>query len=219
MLPGAFVYQLKKKGPIKLIAGTLFFWIAGRLASWSIFGFIIAILIGGYFAAYAIKIINAVATGGSELPEWPDFTDIWDSIISPFLFVLAVGGVAFAPAIIYGLFLLPRGAPHVLLPVFTLWGVLYLPMGFLAIAIHNNIAALDPIFVMVSIFRVFGRYMVLWLLFVLLAVAEHLVKAFLGFIPFVSTIVTSFLTLYILTIEMRLLGLIYFTGQKKLRWD
>ena len=188
-------------------------------ASLSIFGVLLTVIFGGYLCAFMLQIINSAALGKKELPSWPDFTDIWDSMLGPLFMVLGVFVISFSPALVYFFFLMPRGASPLILPLLIGIGLFYQPMGLLAVAICNSVGALSPAFIFPSIFRVFGKYIVTCAVLLVLAGAKTLFTLLVSFIPFVNAILSNFLLLYFLTVQMRLLGLIYATSEKALEWE
>jgi hypothetical protein len=217
--PHAFAFPLTGGGITRIIVGGIFFWVAMLVASLSFFGIFLALIIAGYLCAYMVKIINAVAAGAVKLPDWPEFTDMWDSVIHPFLLVVATTVMAFAPLLIYALVLVPRGAPMIVAPFLILYALIYQPMGLLSISIHNSFTALNPLFVMASIFRVPLIYLVTLLaLCILIVIRQVMMSMVMTFIPLAGSALASVLSLYFLAVHMYILGTIYRTSQEKLRW-
>jgi len=220
MIPRAFSYPLKGNGMMILVAGTIFFWFFQLMASWSIFGFLIGIFLSGYICAYMLKIINSSASGRETLPEWPEFLDLWGSILSPLFLVIATAIVSFAPAAIYAFVLLPRGAPAVIWPVLVVIGLFYQPMALLAAAVSGNIKVLNPLVIIPSIFRVPVEYLVSCLLFFLLISIRRSGAVFMIIpIPILNSMIVNFLALYFLMVQMRILGSIYFYRKQKMGWE
>ena len=215
-----FSYPFRGGGTVTFIIGAIFFWILQFVAVFSIFGFLVAIFIGGYLAAYIIKIINSSAVGEAKLPEWPDFTNFWDSIINTYLLVVATNVVAFAPALIYFVIMFWQGMQS-FIPFYLLLllGLLYIPMGLLAVALCNSVKALNPRLVIPSIFRVFREYFIVCVALVLLLGLRTLIVTFLvSPIPIIGSIVDVFVSLYFLILEARIIGLMYLCTEDKLGW-
>ena len=221
-LPSAFVYPFKKDGLMLLISGTVVFAVLqilqmflGGLVSLGIVVFAV-----GYLFAYIQRIIVSSAQGEEGLPDWPDFSNVWDDIISPFLQLTATWLACLAPAILVYQF-----APEPLkifgVPLIVL-GLVYFPMALLAVAMYDTVAALNPLLVIPSMFRVPLAY------FVTLLVLAGIIGFSFGMghvlellvpVPIVPTIIMEFFSLYFLTVEMRILGLLYNSEQHRLHWS
>jgi len=218
-LPGVFLYPFKGHGIYALIGGTLFLWVLDFLLMVPFVGFILAVFVGGYLSAYVMKIIRSSSDGEEEVPDWPDFTDFWDDILRPFFLLISVVIVSMTPAVIFFIafkdyvFSIPISLALVFL------GSLLMPMALIAVSMFESVRALNPVFIISSIIKVPLDYLIA-VVFLLLAVAlEAVVKNILVLaIPFVGAIIGSFLSLYFLIIEARILGLIYNSNRIKLNW-
>ena len=222
LLPGAFFYPFEGNGKILLIAGAIFFWLLELIVSISLFGFFIMLFISGYLIAYMFRIIGSSANGDKELPDWPDFSDFWSDIVHPLSLVSATVVVCSLPVNFY-FFLFPRSGQSIFLTDPLFWiaiiaGLLYFPMGLLAVALFNRVLALNPLLVIVSILKVPKEYLVACVILLFVYGASLLSKAISGYIPFFGQLLGWFLSLYFLMIEMRILGLIYYVNKKRLRW-
>ena len=215
----AFLYPIREGGIWIVIIGGIFFWVAQLIAAMSLFGLLMTIFISGYFSAYMIKIINSSAFGHTKLPDWPDFMDFFESILRPFFLVFVTSVVSFLPAVLYMFFMIPRGAPPNVFYALIIFGLLYQPMGLLAVAIYNTITALNPLLVLPSILRILAEYIVTCVVLILLIYARQIASIFIvAFVPFVSMPIISILTLYFLAVQMRILGMIYYTSRERLGW-
>jgi len=214
-LPGALLYPFRGSGYILLIAGTAFFYLLGSLP-------LIGLLLAGYLFAYAKSIITSTAAGGKDPPDWPDFSSWKDDILLPYLQMAALVVLYFGPA-----FVLRWWRPgtesqaHLAFLAALGFGALFAPMGMLALAMFDTVAALNPIALTWSILRVPLHYLVAAAAFetvVLLywfaaAALQELVP-----VPFVPGLIASFLNLYVVSVGMRILGLLYVSNQDKFGW-
>ena len=100
-LPGAFIYPFKGEGKVMLLIGVIFYEILRILSLAPFVGGIIGFIGLGYFAAYMLKILTASITGKEWMPELPDLTELYNEIISPYLSVILVTFVSFAPAVLF----------------------------------------------------------------------------------------------------------------------
>jgi len=222
LLPDAFPYPFKGKGKIMLIAGAIFFWLLELIASVSLFGLAIMFFVGGYLVSSMFRIIGSSANGDEELPDWPDFSDFWNDIINP-VFLICATVVASSLPVIFCFFLFGRSDQSIFLsnPLFWLAiiaGMFYFPMGLLAVALFNRVLALNPLLVVVSILKVPMEYLVACVLLLFIYGANLIGNALTGFIPFLGGLLGWFLSLYLLMVEMRVLGLLYYTNKKRLKW-
>ncbi|KPJ59543.1 MAG: hypothetical protein AMJ42_01915 [Deltaproteobacteria bacterium DG_8] len=218
-LPGAFSYPFKGKGKILLISGAILFGITELILSLSLFKFIFMFFIGGYLIAYMFNIIESSASGNEELPDWPDFSDFWGDIIRPMLLVFTTTLVCLSPAIIY----LVRSGQELsptdpLLCIAIVAGLLYFPMGLLAVALFNRILALNPLLVVSSILKVPLEYLIACVVLPLVYVASMFGEGLFGSITFLGHILSCFFSLYFMMVEARILGLIYYANKNRLRW-
>jgi hypothetical protein len=220
-LPGAFAYPFKGSGLLLLGLGTVFFVIlafALRLAL--VFQFAIRVFTFGYLFAFMQRIISSSATGEDEVPDFPDVTEIWSDIILPFLFFTGTVIVSFAPAIAVT-FLFHDHALHapILIAALAICGC-YLPMALLAVAVSDNFFALSPHVVLPSIVRVAAPYLVACILLGALVAVRWGVAHALSFlhIPILPAILDGFVSLYLLIVEMRILGLLFRCYRERLRW-
>jgi DNA-directed RNA polymerase subunit RPC12/RpoP len=217
-LAGSIVYPIKGTGKYMLIALTVTLIglnLISKLPVLRIIPIIIGFILPWYFFAYLTKIISSSAAGDDELPDWPDMTALWDNVVSPTLSVLWTIAVSFAPVIVYYFAFSPRTPDSDRL----LWGLiifscLYFPMALLAVIIHDSWIALNPIRVIPAIFKVFGYYIIACIILVLVIGSfYYLTKINLPF-PFLNVV----LSIYLLMVAMRIVGLIYHKKEQQIGW-
>jgi hypothetical protein len=223
VLPGAFLYPFKE-GILALVVGSIIyalFSVALEMMG-GMFAIGLVIFFYGYFFSYLQNVIQATATGETFV-EWPTPTDFIGDIIVPFFQLLVCVLVSFAPAI--GLFVWAglSGNPVIAIGgvIAILYGCLYFPMAFLAVAMFDSVAAVSPTLIIPSIGKVFGRYIVACIVLTIalgvklgLAIAlEFLIQA-----PILPGAIASCFGLYFLLVEGRILGLLYWTSSSKLGW-
>lgn len=228
----ALVYPFQKDGLILLGTGTVFFWIGGVVGRFGgIWSMGLAIFAAGYLAAYLQSIIQSSARGEDEMPAWPDFTDLYEDILQPCLRIWATCLLCLGPgwAMLNWVSKVSRGneAP---VPGWVGWtllvaGGLYLPMALMAVAMADSLAALSPRLVIPSILRVPGDYLVgcgILALSVGLSLVLSFFQPTFTQVPLLSSLIEGFLDpfwrLFWLTVEMRVLGLLYFHNSRRLGW-
>lgn len=198
-----------------LVIGTVIFAVLGFLARFSLW----ALLFGtGYFLSYMQRIMTCSGYGEEEMPGWPDFTDFWADIILPMLLLAGTFLVCIAPGLaclIFGNDSVKQAA----IPLFILGGF-YFPMAVLAVGMTDNIFSLNPLVIIPSIAKLFVPYLVATLFMGILYGVYMLSQALVGWfdIAVLSTLIISFLSLYFTTVQMRILGLLYFTNKDRLGW-
>lgn len=225
-LPGAFAYPFNKSGIIMLVLGAILFLVLDFLSGFragirgSLFSTLITVISTGYMFAYMQKIIAHSAQGEDELPDFPDVTEWWSDIILPFLLFTGTAVVSFAPAIAAAVVLRES---EMLLPAVIaalIFGAIYFPMALLAVAVSDNFLALSPHIVVPSMFRVFVPYLVICVMLGVLVGIRFGLAIAMSFvpIPLLPAVVMGFISLYLLTVEMRVLGLLFNSYRARLGW-
>jgi hypothetical protein len=112
-------------------------------------------------------------------------------------------------------------------------GCLYFPMAFLAVAMKDNVMASNPLVVVPSILRVPLPYLVTVVLFASIFGVQqigNIISSGAGTLTLTTTkgsvflmaigfkIIWSFVKVYLLTVNMRIMGLLYLTQKEKLGW-
>jgi hypothetical protein len=233
-LPGAFIYPFRGSGVLILIVATIIF-AALRWLSGGFFGILIQMVIGGYLFSFMQNILHATAVGDEEMPELPSMANFWEDIILPFFRLLGVSLVSFGPAVgllVYAIANEQPAAGVAMIPAIVL-GCLYFPMAFLAVAMLDSIAAVNPLLVVPSILKAPLEYLVtvvlLGVVFGMRAMGETAVAlVFAGSMmsdsmtEFILMIVVrslwAFVALYLLTAAIRVLGLLYVSKREKFGW-
>ncbi len=219
LLPGAFVYPFKKEGLILLICATVFFVIVGFLKS---FSFWLSIIFWGYTFAYMQNLIQSTANGDESPPSLPEISNFLSDILGAFLQLTGICIFCFAPAIFLTIWAFFDGPqlPWLVFASFAL-GSLYFPMAFLTVAMYDTVLAVNPMLVIPAIFKVPFQYLVVCIVWgAILAFGWFSKMMFDLFIPIplAPAILSGFLSVYFLTMEMRMLGLFYFANKDRLGW-
>ncbi|HEV2354289.1 MAG TPA: FHA domain-containing protein [Puia sp.] len=229
---GAFRYPLQGDGIILLVTGTFFLMLldAARFVVrfafiYGLIAFVLLTIFGtGYLTAYLRRILTGTAMGEKRMPDWPEFTE-FGSVASPFFQLLGIVVFSFAPAIGLTIYALTaaEGGPWLgwTTTAAIIFGCLYFPMAFLAVAMFDSIGAVNPLLIIPTILKVPGEYLVTVGLLALMLLLRWLGNAFLPEIlpvPLLPSILSNLLGLYLLTVEMRILGLLYWTKRRTLGW-
>lgn len=234
-LMGAFKFPLKGDGLILIVVGALLLMLLdavkyvakfGLMYGWFATGFL-TVLGVGYLTAYLRRILNSTAMGDNEMPEWPEISDYSNDIVSPFRQLVLTILFCFLPAIglaIYAAYSAAEGD--------TSWmgwgslasiilGAIYFPMAFMAVAMFDSVAAVNPLLIVPSIMKVLKEYVLVMILVGMVMFLNWLSKNHLKDIiplPLVPTVLAGLLQLYLLIVVMRMLGLLYREKQSELAW-
>jgi hypothetical protein len=228
-LPGAFIYPFRGTGVLILIFATLLFSAMGMMGG--IFSLLIKMAAIGYLFSYMQNIIHATAAEEEQMPEMPGMDDLFGAFFRLAGTVLMSFGLAIG-LIVAKMFDVEIPVAAIIITI--LLGCIYFPMAFLAVAIKDNVLASNPLVIVPSIFRVPGQYIITVILFAgIFGVKQigDMVSGTAGSVAFTTTsmsvmfaafgikMVWSFISVYLLTVNMRILGLLYLTQKEKLAWD
>jgi hypothetical protein len=145
-----------------------------------------------------------------------------DDLLAPFLQFLGTVAACFLPVVAVSLFV-PRDHPWAgpALAAAILYGCVCFPMALLAVSVFDSVAAVNPLLVIPSILRIPLQYLLTVLLLGGVLALRWTGEAFLENllpIPILVRIVFGFAGLYLLTVEMRILGLLYLANKDRLGW-
>ncbi|MEI9961451.1 MAG: FHA domain-containing protein [Limisphaerales bacterium] len=230
LIRGAFKYPLKGDGVMLLIGGGIFFLLIDGATFFAKFAFIYGLMAllfltvfgVGYLTSFLRRILTSTAIGENRMPDWPDITDFGSDIFSPFIQLLGTVFFCFAPAILLTIF---ATAGNTWLgwavTACILFGCAYFPMAFTAVAMFDSVTAVNPLLVIPSILKIPLEYLLTIIIFAVILLVRWLGEAVLPElvpIPFLPAIFANFFGLYLLTVEMRILGLLYLTKKRELGW-
>jgi hypothetical protein len=177
------------------------------------------------------NIIHATTNQEEEMPDLPGFDDVFGgafrlagTVVISFCLALGLAILKFTTEI---------QVPDIALAGAVLFGCLYFPMAFLAVAMKDSLSAANPLVVTLAICKVPMGYLVAALavmgVFGLRQLGD-LTMVFLraeGYSTHSMNVLLmtlgirvfwSFLEMYLLTVSMRVLGLLYLTNKEKFGW-
>jgi hypothetical protein len=242
-LPGAFAYPFRGAGVLLLIVGMVvvgalkFGGIMMGLGSirFLVFGVLLQIVAGGYLFTFLQSIIHSTAAEDHEMPDLPGMSNFIDDILMPALRFLGLTLISFGPMLALAIWGLVRGEPppaFVMIPA-AIFGCFYFPMSFLAVAMLDSVGAANPLNILPSIFKVPREYLVTLVLLAAIyffrALGDVVLKALFPegftthsmtqlFLMVAALAFWGFTSLYLLTVNVRILGLLYVTKKEKLGW-
>ena len=228
-LPGAFIYPLKGSGLLILIVATIVFALLAQVSG--LFAILMKLAAIGYLYTFMQNIIHATAAEEKEMPDMPGFDDLFSACFRFMATVVLCFGVPIGLAIAKMFFDVEISMSAVVTTVIL--GCLYFPMAFLAVAMKDNILAANPMVVFPAILKAPAEYLVTSILLTgvfAIRFAGDMVSSGAGsaafstrdmstlFIIFGVRAFWSFCSVYLLTVTMRILGLLYVTKKHKFGW-
>jgi hypothetical protein len=228
-LPGVFAYPFKGAGPFVLIVSMIVVAALDFISGG--FGFFTRALFYGYLFAFMQNIIHSTASEDEELPGWP----AWDDVGGCAVRLLGCVIFSFGPALglfFYAVWNEESTAGIAMIPA-MIFGCLYFPMALLAVAMKDSPAAANPLVVLPAIVKVPLEYVVtVILLAAVIAIRQAGEIGLVALFPkgmlthsiatlfemFGARVLWNFVGLYLLAVNMRILGLLYVAKKHKLGW-
>jgi hypothetical protein len=231
-IPTVFVYPFKGSGLFVLIISTIAISGLDFLRKWGIlYKITLTIAFYGYLFAFMQGIIHSTASEDEELPGWPNIDDLG----SGFLNLMGAVCLSFGPAIglfIYAFFNEEPAAGIAMIPA-MIFGCLYFPMALLAVAMKDTPMAANPLIVIPGIFKAPAEYAVTVVLMAIVlgmryggqmlvdiifanSFMTHSMAELLAM--FAARALWAFVAVYLLAVNMRLLGILYVTKKQELGW-
>jgi hypothetical protein len=232
LLPKAFLYPFKRDGIILLVTGTIFFGLLDAMLHGTSFGgyfvsgyvVLVQLFAIGYLFAYMKSVAVASAYGEDEMPKYPDFSNFYDDIMHPIILVFATVLLCFLPLGVYMYYIdytLPGWETVGFYALLGL-GCCALPVSLLSVFLHETVFALNPLLLIISVVRVPMEYTVVCIVLAIL-VGLRLLMMWLvmktKIIPVLPEAADEFVSLYLLCVEMRIIGLLFHTRRKDLGWS
>jgi hypothetical protein len=240
---GGLLYPLRGAGLFIVLAGIIIFGMVElgtvlvrvRTIRTVPMGVIMIICAGGYLFTYLQSILHSTAAEDKELPGLPGISSFADDVVFPFFRLLALGLLCFGPTLVTWVWfaLTNDRTAWIAFVAARVFGGVYFPMAFLAVAMLDSLAAANPIIVVSSILKVPREYLsALLALGVAIAVdveggvliarlfpdAWQTTSMGLLFTMIAAKVFLSFLTMYLLLVAIHILGLVFATRKETLGW-
>jgi hypothetical protein len=212
----SFKFPFMGNGLIVLVCGTLFYSFMDLLLRFAfIYAIPLVVITYGYLFAYMQKIVVCSAAGDAEPPGWPEISDIWADIIQPFFQLLVILVISFLPAFLVWFQMGALAGQFALV-----LSMVYFPMALLGVAMSDSFACLNPLFILSSVMKAPKQYIVACLAFgLVLFLRIYLHEKIYGIpVPLVGFLLYWFIFLVALIIQMRVLGIFYYTNRRALGW-
>lgn len=224
MFADALTYPLRKGGWAMILTGAIFSLLLDVAQHVPVVGLAAAVFAAGFFAGFYLDMVSTTMAGDNHVPDWSSFTEFLDDIVMPFLRVIGLMIVSFAPWLVLAVWLgweLPEDSPRI-------WwlgggalalGALYFPMAVLGSSVWGNLYGALPHIVLPGIWRAMPLYLLavpgLAIALGVCAAAEE----YGGRIPIVGGLVATVVSLYSLMMQARVTGLIYRAKREELGWE
>lgn len=186
---------------------------------------LIELVIGCYLFLLWQQVVATTVNGDDRFPDFPQISLDWGENFSLFLQYVALVMICFLPVfIVRFLNALGMGLPAWSLTAGGVFGFLYFPMAFLGYILTDSLAVLRPDFIIRSIWRRPGDYLVVVGLLALSVKAGVMLDASVtafSFPPLLRVLISSVtggIGLYFIFVWMRLLGLFYRRNRDRLAW-
>lgn len=228
--PSAFIYPFRGSGLLVLLVSTVVLAAMDYLGS-SWFFLLWKIVAYGYLFSFMQNIIHSTANGDEQMPELPGFDDVFGGAFRLAVTVLICFGLPIA-CVVLRFFDVIDVSGGALIATMVL-GCLYFPMAFLAVAMKDTALAANPLVVIPAILKVPLGYLVT----LIVVIGVFALRQFGDFATFfmkgetyhtrdMSVLFESFglralwslASVYLLTVAMRTLGLLYATNKQKFGW-
>lgn len=222
----AFIYPLRGSGAWAVHLSGSFLLIAITIVSRvGIIGLVGSILLYGYYLTYLFRIVQETVGGEQLVTSFPGFGELWEDLFIPFVKMALVVLVCFLPFIGSLIFWPPTETntiqfQHILLLILGVGGLFYLPMALLTTICFNSVrTGVNPLLVIPSIYRIFFRYLILVLIQGLIWGGFFAVTYYIREnLSFWALLLVFPIRFYFAIVQMRILGLIYYTNQDELGW-
>jgi len=228
-LPGAFVYPFRGFGVLILIVATIAFS-ALNFVSGGLFGIFVRIALYGFVFLFMQNIIHTTTSDEKEPLTMPGADDFGGAFVSLAGTIVVSFGLAIG-LVVARFFDAPIPAAAIIAA--TILGCLYFPMAFLAVAMKDSVMAANPLVVIPTILKIPLEYLVTSLLLLSVFGVRMLGNMMSGLAGGVSLstrdmsvlfmfmgikALWAFASVYLLTVSMRILGLLYVAKKHKFGW-
>lgn len=228
-LPAAFVYPFKGAGVMILICATIAFS-ALRFVSGGILGIVVRTALYGFVFLFMQNIILTTTSDEKETLGFPEFGGLYAAAFQLFGTVLASFWLAIGLAIARWN---DVDIPSEAIIASVILGGIYFPMALLVVAMKESVLAANPLIVIPAMLKVPLKYSVtVVLLLGVFGIRQlgSMISSGAGTVALRTTsentflkamgvqMVWALLSVYLLTVTMRILGLFYNSSKQKLGW-
>jgi len=217
-----FSYPLAKRGTTVILAGAALFAV---LSSVPVFGGLLCLVfVYPYLIAYMLNIIRYVGDGEEQMPGWPEVSDLWESILLPAFRVFFASAICYLPVVILFIiavrFSIPFASLSFLFVIFFVLGTIYYPIALISVALfENGLAPLNiPVLIKAIVKMKWDYFLAILSMFIVQIIAFFVNQIFQLQIPIVGVFIFWVVTIYFVTLQMYILGNIYYVHEDDLDW-
>ncbi|MDB6015889.1 MAG: domain containing protein [Pedosphaera sp.] len=229
VLPTAFAFPFKKDGTFILAGATIVFTLLEYMNLIRGGGFIffgmwsVRVIFYGYLFAYLKSVVHTTAYGDENEPALPDVTDIGQDLAAPCAQVFLTIFFCFAPAVALMIWAFFGETDNSALYMFVAvsFSCLYYPMAFLAVTMFDSVAAMNPLVVIPAIAKMPLQYIVACVFLGVVLLARWIGLTWLPVlipVPVLPVVLATFIGIYLLNVQCRILGLLYYANRLRFGW-
>ena len=228
-LPGAFVYPFRGMGILIVLCATIAFS-ALNFVSGGIFGIFISIALYGFVFLFMQNIILTTTSDEGEPLSFPEVSSLFGAAFQLIGTVIASFWLAIGLAIAK---FFNVDIPGVAIIACVILGGVYFPMALLVVAMKDSVMAANPLVVIPAMVKLPLKYSVTVVLLLgvfgirklgdlisggagTVALSTHDLNTFLVALGFQA--IWALISVYLLTVTMRILGLFYNSSKRQLGW-
>jgi hypothetical protein len=228
-LPGAFIYPFRGMGVVVLILATIAFSALGFISA-GLLAILVKIVFYGFVFLFMQNIIHTTTADEKEPLGFPEADDLFGAAFQLAATIVVSFGLAIALIVAR---IMDVEVPVGAIVASIILGCFYFPMAFLAVAMKDSVMAANPLVVIPTILRMPVEYFVTAVLLVGVYGVRQLgdvLSSVAGSVSLttkdMSTLLLAlsakaglaFFNVYLLTVTMRVLGLLYNTRKDKFGW-
>jgi hypothetical protein len=225
LVTDAFVFPFRGSGWVTIVAGSIFFGVAGLVTGLVGLLLVLPFLLGqlfisGYLLCFYMDIIAGGASGGEYPPDWPGFSNFTDDIIFPFIKAVGALAISLLPAVVLVILAVRQSSLALLAAAAAavVWTVFYYPVAMIGTVVFGNLRGALPQWVVPALVRTFPACLLLGFVNLILFAAPIFNGGLANGIPVLSRLFHTAVSLYCLMVQARFLGLFYARERAAFRW-
>lgn len=220
LIPGAFVYPLRGNAKYLLLMGAVLFSVLQIMAMVPFYGILAALLALGYMASFMFEVVGNSASGYLDMPGWPSLSSFYEDVFLPAAWLIVTFATCMLPYIVVLIWGTTADRDVALLGlVLRTIGLACFPMALLGVALNRTLSALNPLVIVAAIVRVPLEYATICALIFTASVLRYAaLDQLMAAVPFLGFLLQTALSIYLIVVQMRLLGLLYYTKAEALGW-
>jgi hypothetical protein len=229
-LPGAFIYPFRGIGLLILVCATIAF-LALEFISAGIFAIFAKMAVYGFVFLFMQNIIHTTTADENEPLSFPAADGLFGAFFELAGTILVSFGLSIGLLVAKAFF--DVDIPFAAIAASVLLGCLYFPMAFLAVAMKDSVMAANPLVVIPAILRIPLEYLAASIVLMCVYGVRILGGMAAGlagsvslttrdmsvmFLSMGGQAVWAFVSVYLLTVSMRILGLLYNCKKQEFGW-